>query len=129
MLLVYVNFFILKFNCFSAKHTGKLKPGTSPWPPFRLPSPCGEAYQDPRKILRSRVFHAVAFVVLHKAVRGLVSEHVMALLIFLLEQAVLVCDKDDEVGVKFGLVFSLIVGVFVGYENVHKWTTSSETIE
>lgn len=110
-LVEYVNFINIAFKVqiitlyillFSARHTNKLKAGTSPWPPFRLPSPCGEAYEDPRKILRSRVFHAVAFVVLYKAVRGLVSEHVMALLVFLLEQAVLVCEKDDEVsGISF----------------------------
>lgn len=88
-------------NCFfiSARHANKLKPGTSPWPPFRLPAECGEAYDDPRIILQSRVFHAAALVVLYKAVRGHVSEHVMALIVFLLEMAVVTCEtnRDDEV--------------------------------
>lgn len=85
------------FLFLSARHTNKLKAGTSPWPPFRQPSECGEAYEDPRKILRSKVFHAVALVVLQKAVRGLVSEHVMALIVFLLEQAVLIAERDEQV--------------------------------
>lgn len=81
---------------YSARQKVKLKPGTSPWPPFRNPSECGSAYEDPRKILKSKVFHAVALVVLYKAIRGHVSEHVMALLVFLLEQAIIVSDKTPE---------------------------------
>ncbi|GLV32959.1 Ubr3 ubiquitin ligase [Carabus blaptoides fortunei] len=70
--------------------------GTTPWPPFRPPAPCSEAYEDPRKLLRSRVFHAVALVVLYKAVNGHVSEHVMALVIYLLEMAVVSAEPSDE---------------------------------
>ncbi|KAI4457238.1 ubiquitin ligase e3 alpha-related [Holotrichia oblita] len=79
-----------------ARQKMKIKPGISPWPPFRNPAECGQAYDDPRKILKSRVFHAVALVVLYKAIRGHVSEHVMALLVFLLDQAVLVSDRTAE---------------------------------
>ncbi|XP_025832184.1 E3 ubiquitin-protein ligase Ubr3 isoform X1 [Agrilus planipennis] len=79
-----------------AKQANKLKPGTSPWPPFRQPAPTSVAYEDPRKILQSKVFHAIAFVVLYKAVKGQISEHVIALIIFLLEMAVEVCEKGDE---------------------------------
>lgn len=82
--------------CCSARCANKLKAGTSPWPPFRSPAECGEAYEDPRHILRSRVFHAAALVVLYKAVRGHVNEHVMALVVFLLEQAVIVSDQKDD---------------------------------
>ncbi|KAJ8931392.1 hypothetical protein NQ314_015698, partial [Rhamnusium bicolor] len=62
-----------------ARQVNKLKPGISPWPPFRTPANCGPAYEDPRQILKSRVFHAAVLVILYKAVRGHVSEHVMAL--------------------------------------------------
>lgn len=80
-----------------ARHAGKLATSTSPWPPFRTPSPCGPAYDDPRHILRSRVFHALALVVLYKALAGGVSEHEQALVIFLLEQALAV-DEEREGG-------------------------------
>lgn len=76
-----------------------MKPGISPWPPFRAPAECGKAYEDPRLILRSRVFHALALVVLYKATTwGHVSEHVMALIVFLLEQAIQINETpNDEV--------------------------------
>ncbi|KAJ8946859.1 hypothetical protein NQ318_006769 [Aromia moschata] len=79
-----------------ARQTNKLKPSISPWPPFRTPSNCAAAYEDPRQILKSRVFHAAVLVILYKAVRGHVSEHVMALVVFLLEQAVIVSEQDDS---------------------------------
>lgn len=79
-----------------ARHANKLKPGCSLWPPFRTPSDVSEAYEDPRQILKSRVFHASALIILFKAARGYVSEHVMALVVFLLEQAVLIAAKDDN---------------------------------
>ncbi|KAJ8969229.1 hypothetical protein NQ317_002184, partial [Molorchus minor] len=78
------------------KQANKLKPGLNPWPPFRTPSGCGSAYEDPRQILKSRVFHAAVLVILYKAVKGHVSEHVMALVIFLLEQAVIISEQDDD---------------------------------
>lgn len=62
-----------------------------------MPADCGPAYEDPRKILRSKVFHALALVVLYKATSwGHVSEHVMALVVFLLEQAILINDPSDK---------------------------------
>ncbi|KAJ9584382.1 hypothetical protein L9F63_021276, partial [Diploptera punctata] len=71
------------------QQSGKYKANLAPWPPFRIPGPCNPAYEDPRKLLRSRVFHAMVFVVLYKAVHGQnVSEHVMALVLYLLEMAV-----------------------------------------
>ncbi|XP_050311174.1 E3 ubiquitin-protein ligase Ubr3-like [Anthonomus grandis grandis] len=70
------------------RQTNKLKPGVNPWPPFRTPANVGDNYIDPRHILTWNVFHAMAFVILYKAVKGLVSEHVMALIVFLLEQSV-----------------------------------------
>uniref|UniRef100_A0A6P7GK94 E3 ubiquitin-protein ligase n=1 Tax=Diabrotica virgifera virgifera TaxID=50390 RepID=A0A6P7GK94_DIAVI len=79
-----------------ARHANKLKPGCSLWPPFRTPTEVAEAYDDPRQILKSRVFHAAALIILFKAVRGHVSEHVMALVVFLLEQAVLIAAQEDN---------------------------------
>ncbi|XP_022907951.1 E3 ubiquitin-protein ligase Ubr3 [Onthophagus taurus] len=79
-----------------AKQKNKIRSGTNPWPPFRTPNPCSEAYIDPRKILRSRVFHAVVLVVLYKAIKTHISEHVLALLIFLLEQAIKEGDPEDN---------------------------------
>lgn len=77
-----------------ARHANKLKSG-SPWPPFRTPSECSSAYEDPRLILRSRVFHALALVVLMKAIdnHNLVNENGMALIVFLLEQAIDINEK------------------------------------
>jgi E3 ubiquitin-protein ligase UBR3 len=73
----------------SVQQAGKFKGNGAPWPPFRIPGPCHPAYEDPRKLLQSRVFHAMMFVVLYKAVHGQdVSEHVIALAIYLLEMAV-----------------------------------------
>lgn len=73
-----------------------MKPGINPWPPFRTPPYAGFAYEDPRQILKSKVFHAVVLVILYKAIRGHVSEHVMALVIFLLEQAVIISEQDEN---------------------------------
>ncbi|XP_074027443.1 ubr3 ubiquitin ligase isoform X2 [Leptinotarsa decemlineata] len=79
-----------------SRHAGKLKPGVIPWAPFRTPTEvCGE-YEDPRQILKSRVFHAASLIILYKALRGHVNEHVMALTVFLLEQAVLISAQDDN---------------------------------
>ncbi|XP_069676263.1 E3 ubiquitin-protein ligase Ubr3 isoform X3 [Periplaneta americana] len=79
------------------QQAGKFKGSGAPWPPFRIPGPCSPAYEDPRKLLRSRVFHAMVFVVLYKAVHGQnVSEHVMALALYLLEMAVESAEPFDQ---------------------------------
>nr|CAD7398319.1 unnamed protein product [Timema poppensis] len=79
------------------QQAGKLKGNGTPWPPFRSPAPCSPAYDDPRKLLCSRVFHAMVFVVLHKAVHGhSVSEHVIALVLYLLEMAVATAEPFDH---------------------------------
>ncbi|GLG92566.1 Uncharacterized protein GBIM_00221 [Gryllus bimaculatus] len=78
------------------EQAGKFRGSGAPWPPFRPPAPCHPAYEDPQKLLRSRVFHAAAFVVLHRAVHGQsVSEHVMALTVYLLEMAVASAEPLD----------------------------------
>lgn len=89
----------LTINCFSVRQANLIPAGVSPWPPFREVAPVASSYEDPRIILRSRVFHAIAFVVLYKATKNMVSEHVMCLVINLLEQAVVISEKTvDEVG-------------------------------
>lgn len=60
------------------------------WPPFRLPLATHPSYEDPRKLLLSRTFHAILFVLLYKATRAptLVNEQLLALVIYLLDMAV-----------------------------------------
>ncbi|XP_073830136.1 ubr3 ubiquitin ligase [Musca autumnalis] len=59
------------------------------WPPFRLPRPVGAAFSDPCRILNSRIFHSTILSILYRAVHSRdVSEHLLALAIFLLEIAV-----------------------------------------
>lgn len=74
----------------------KLKAGVSPWLPFREPKACAEAYQDPRLILRSRVFYAIVLVILQKAVCGHILEDVVALVVYLLDQSVTISDKRND---------------------------------
>ncbi|XP_026278143.1 E3 ubiquitin-protein ligase Ubr3 [Frankliniella occidentalis] len=77
--------------------TGKFKGSGPPWPPYRMPGKCHPAYDDPRKVLQSRVFHAFAFIVLHKAVHGHdVSDHVIALTLYLLEMALSIESPAEE---------------------------------
>lgn len=79
------------------QQSGRLKSGTTPWPPFRPAGPVHSAYQDPRKVLKSRVFHALVWIVLYKAVNDhTVSEHVIALIVYLLEMALSVTDPIDQ---------------------------------
>ncbi|XP_070516369.1 E3 ubiquitin-protein ligase Ubr3 isoform X1 [Cardiocondyla obscurior] len=79
------------------KQSGKLKNGATPWPPFRHPAPVSSDYDDPRIVLRSRVFHAMILIILYKAVNGHnISEHVMALAIYLLEMAVITAEPPDK---------------------------------
>lgn len=71
------------------RSTGQFRGNGTPWPPFRIPGPVNPSYGDPRRLLCSRFFHAVAFVILYKAVHGQsVSEHVISLTLYLLEMAV-----------------------------------------
>jgi E3 ubiquitin-protein ligase UBR3 len=85
------------FLCHSVQQVSKFKGSGTPWPPFRIPAPCNPAYEDPRKLLRSRVFHAMVFVVLYKIVhRQNVSDHVTSLIIYLLEMAVESAEPFDQ---------------------------------
>ena len=59
------------------------------WPPYRLPSAINPANVDPRKILACRSFHGILLAILYKALHEAnVSDHVLALTIFLLELVV-----------------------------------------
>ncbi|XP_072747592.1 E3 ubiquitin-protein ligase Ubr3 isoform X3 [Anoplolepis gracilipes] len=79
------------------KQSGKLKNSATPWPPFRHPAPVSSDYDDPRIVLRTRVFHAMILIILYKAVNGHnISEHVMALAIYLLEMAVITADSPNK---------------------------------
>lgn len=78
------------------KDSNKVKAGISPWLPFREPTGCSEAYDDPRLILKSKVFHAAVLVILQKAVRGQIPEDVMALIVFLLDQAVTISEVRES---------------------------------
>ncbi|XP_076232510.1 ubr3 ubiquitin ligase isoform X2 [Calliopsis andreniformis] len=79
------------------KQSGKLKNTATPWPPFRHPAPVSPDYDDPRIVLRTKVFHAMIFIILYKAVYGHnISEHGMALTIYLLEMAVITAKIPDK---------------------------------
>lgn len=66
------------------------------WPPFRPPRPVGGAFTDPCRILNSRIFHSTILSILFRAVHSRdVSEHLLALAIFLLEIAV---DTSEDKG-------------------------------
>lgn len=59
------------------------------WPPFRLPRSIGVNYSDPSFVLHSRVFHSTILGILYRAVHSHnISEHMLALAVFLLEVAV-----------------------------------------
>lgn len=67
------------------------------WPPFRLPGAVGFGYSDPACILRSRVLHSMLLSVLFRAVTlNNVSEHMLALAVFLLEMAVSTTQEQTE---------------------------------
>jgi E3 ubiquitin-protein ligase UBR3 len=77
------------------KDANKLTSGISPWLPFREPTECAAAYTDPRVILKSRAFLGAALVILEKAARGQIPEDVMALIVFLLDQAVTISERRE----------------------------------
>uniref|UniRef100_A0A0N8E404 E3 ubiquitin-protein ligase n=1 Tax=Daphnia magna TaxID=35525 RepID=A0A0N8E404_9CRUS len=70
------------------------------WPPFRLPIATHPNYEDPRKLLLSRTFHAMLFVLLYKAINAptLVSEQSLALVIYLLDMAVSLLHQSTTQG-------------------------------
>ncbi|XP_058830609.1 E3 ubiquitin-protein ligase Ubr3 [Topomyia yanbarensis] len=81
------------------KGVGKMPKSRSLWPPFRLPSSCGKVYSDPASVLSSRVLHAMLLAIFYRAVHThSVSEHMLALAVFLLEMAVCNCETNRDSG-------------------------------
>lgn len=77
------------------KQEKKLPKSGALWPPFRIPPPVNLAYSDPACILHSRVLHAALLGILYRAVHSHnVSEHMLALAVFLLEIAVTYTDES-----------------------------------
>lgn len=71
------------------KQAKKMPKSGNLWPPFRLPGPVGKAYSDPSCLLSSRVLHSALLGIFYRAVHSHnVSEHLLALAVFLLEMAV-----------------------------------------
>lgn len=87
----------------SVRQSGKY-PGCTTgtlWPPFRLPFATHPSYEDPSKILLSRSFHAILFMLLYKAVRSPMdmSEQSLALVIYLLDLAIsLTLEQSTSLG-------------------------------
>lgn len=85
-----------RFSAFVTQQNKMPKSGNL-WPPFRLPNAVGVGYSDPSCILNTKVFHSIILGILYRAVHVRnVSEHLMALAIFLLELAVTTSNKDSE---------------------------------
>ncbi|XP_064555346.1 E3 ubiquitin-protein ligase Ubr3 [Drosophila montana] len=71
------------------KSKDKMPASGNLWPPFRLPLPVGSSFTDPCRILNSRLFHSTILSIFFRAVHTRdVSEHLLALAVFLLEIAV-----------------------------------------
>lgn len=81
------------------KSKNKMPASGNLWPPFRLPRPVGPAFTDPCRILSSRVFHSTILSILYRAVHSRdVSEHLLALAIFLLEIAIETTEDSTSTG-------------------------------
>ncbi|XP_046801824.1 E3 ubiquitin-protein ligase Ubr3 [Lucilia cuprina] len=81
------------------KSKNKMPASGNLWPPFRLPRPVGPAFSDPCRILSSRVFHSTILSILYRAVHSRdVSEHLLALAIFLLEIAIETSEDTKSTG-------------------------------
>ncbi|CAH1395459.1 unnamed protein product [Nezara viridula] len=79
-----------RFNEYVSQ-SGKLRTGTLAWPPYREPLEPHPAYQDPRNLLKSRLAHALFWLVLYKTIHHhTVSEQVVSLVIYLLEMCLAV---------------------------------------
>lgn len=71
------------------KSKNKMPASGNLWPPFRLPHAVGSSFTDPCRILNSRLFHSTILSIFFRAVHTRdVSEHLLALAVFLLEIAV-----------------------------------------
>ena len=129
------NVLIFDFN-FSAKFVGKYKGNSHPWPPYRVPplvtsrykDQQEDGYKDPRVVLQCRSFHAMIFILLYKSLNERsVSEHVMALGVFLLELALSYNSAPQATGAvsystdyqNGGIIFFILLEIqntFIQYE-------------
>ena len=97
----------------SVQKNGRLNSGSgerngSPWPPWRLPTPCDDKYADPRLLLHSRYAHGLIFNLLYKAVyQEVSSDNITSLTLFLLELALSLPQTD----------FSGKVSIFSNFES------------
>lgn len=88
-----------RFSAFVRQQKKMPKSGNL-WPPFRLPNDVGSGYSDPACILNTKVFHSMMLGIFYRAVHVRnVSEHLMALAIFLLEIAVTSTKKESRITV------------------------------
>jgi hypothetical protein len=96
---------------------GRLNSGSgerngSPWPPWRLPTPCDDKYADPRLLLHSRYAHGLIFNLLYKAVyQEVSSDNITSLTLFLLELALSLPQTD----------FSGKVNIFSNFASERFW--------
>jgi hypothetical protein len=82
------------------RSVGLLKQNETPWPPYKKPQKHHPAYQDPCRVLLSRLFHGVAWHCLYRtAVFKDVGEHALSLLIYLLDLA-WTCYIDSSINEK-----------------------------
>ncbi|CRK92911.1 CLUMA_CG006257, isoform A [Clunio marinus] len=85
-----------RFSAYVRQHHKMPKSGNL-WPPFRLPNKVNSKYTDPVCILNTKVFHSMILGILYRAVHVTnVSEHLIALGIFLLEIAVTSVAEEKE---------------------------------
>lgn len=85
-----------RFSAFVRQQKKMPKSGNL-WPPFRLPNDVGSGYSDPACILNTKVFHSMMLGILYRAVHVRnVSEHLLALAIFLMEIAVTSSKKETR---------------------------------
>ncbi len=97
----------LSLSLCSVQKNGRLNSGSgerngSPWPPWRLPTPCDDKYADPRLLLHSRYAHGLIFNLLYKAVyQEVSSDNITSLTLFLLELALSLPQTDFSGKVSF----------------------------
>lgn len=88
--IIYFNFncMIYLYFIFSMRSIGLLKQNQTPWPPYKTPLNQHSAYKDPRRVLLSKLFHTVVWHSLYRTIfHKDVCEHVLSMLIYLLDQA------------------------------------------
>ncbi|GBM46721.1 E3 ubiquitin-protein ligase Ubr3 [Araneus ventricosus] len=71
------------------RQNNKLSSSRPPWPPFRIPPPVFDQFQDPRRILHCKTMHGIIFTILYRAVNDPdLPEQILSFCIYLLDMAV-----------------------------------------